>query len=156
MEENFRKYSIDKHLKRYESALENIVKCAEQFPLCLELVTSQRLYKAALQLLPRAGPEYRQVCRAYGGYLSSKRYHEEASLLYQRSGNLDEAVSEARLGLCWERAGQLARAAGWPQERLTELYLDLVTKLEAAGRPGEAATILAEWCQDGEVRGHTC
>ena len=150
MEENFRKFSIDKHLKRYESALENIVKCPDKFNLCLELINGQRLYKPALKLLARDGTEYREVCRAYGGYLSSKRYHEEASLLYQRSGDLEEAVREAVLGLCWERAGHLARVADWPQERLSQLYSDLVTKLESAGRPVEAATVLRDWCQDGE------
>ena len=155
MEENFRKFSIDKHLKRYESALENIVKCPDKFNLCLELINGQRLYKPALKLLARDGTEYREVCRAYGGYLSSKRYHEEASLLYQRSGDLEEAVREAVLGLCWERAGHLARVADWPQERLSQLYSDLVSKLESAGRPVEAATVLRDWWVCGAEPGNS-
>ena len=150
MEENYRKYSIDKHLKRYESALENLVKCPDQFDACLELVTQQRLFKRALELLGRDGEEYREVCRAYAKYLSSKRYHEEASLLYSRAGDLEEAVSEARQCLWWERAGQLARTGGWGQDKLTDLYRDLATKLEAAGRGVEAGRVLREWCEDSE------
>ena len=150
MEENYRKYSIDKHLKRYESALENLVKCPDQFEACLELVTQQRLFKRALELLARDGAEYREVCRAYARYLSSKKYHEEASLLYSRVGDIQEAVSEARLCLWWERAGQLAKTAGWSQDKLTSLYRDLATKLEAAGRGVEAGRVLVEWCEDSE------
>ena len=150
MEENYRKYSIDLHLKRYESALENLVKCPGKFDVCLELVTQQRLFKRALELMARDGEEYREVCRAYAGYLSSKKYHEEASLLYSRAGHLQLAVSEARLGLWWERAGQLARTAGWSGDQLSELYRDLATKLEAAGRGVEAARLLREWCEDSE------
>ena len=150
MEENYRKYSIDKHLKRYESALENLVKCPDQFDACLELVTQQRLFKRALELLAKDGVEYREVCRAYASYLSSKKYHEEASLLYSRAGDLQLAISEARLALWWERAGQLARTAGWSQDKLTQLYRDLATKLEAAGRGVEAGQVLRDWCQDSE------
>jgi len=44
------KYSIDKQLKRFESALVNISRCEDRFEECLALVQENRMYKQALKL----------------------------------------------------------------------------------------------------------
>jgi len=150
MEENLMKYSIDKHLKRYESALVNIAKCHDQFDVCIELVREFKLYKPALDLFPVASDNYKQVCQSYAAYLETKRYHEEASMLYERAGSLDLAVAQADLALTWQRAGYLARKAKWSADRLVELYRNMATKLETSGRGAEAALLWREWLQDPE------
>jgi len=150
MDESFMKYSVDKHLKRYESALTNIAKCDNKFDLCMQLINDFKLYKSALELYDTKSNQYKQVCLHYAKYLESKRYHEEASMLYERSGNMDCAIGQAALALSWQRAGYLSRKAGWPVSRLSELYRDLSSKLETSGRGKDASVILKEWLQDPE------
>merc|ERR1712106_572639 len=150
MEENFMKYSIDKHLKRYESALVHIAKCHDQFDVCIELVKEFRLFKSALDLFPLASDNYKQVCQCYAAYLETKRYHEEASLLYERAGKLDLAVAQADLALRWQRAGYLARKAMWSADKLVELYRNMAAKLETNGMGIEAALVSRDWLQDPE------
>ena len=144
------KYSVDKHLKRYESALTNIAKCDNKFDLCMQLINDFKLYKSALELYDTKSNQYKQVCLHYAKYLESKRYHEEASMLYERSGNMDCAIGQAALALSWQRAGYLSRKVGWPVSRLSELYRDLSSKLETSGRGKDASVILKEWLQDPE------
>jgi len=150
MEENFMKYSIDKYLKKYESALRHIAKCPDQFGVCIELVKEFRLFKPAMVLFPLGSDNYKQVCQSYASYLETKRYHEDASILYERAGKLDQAVIQAELGLSWQRAGFLAKKAKWSADRLVDLYRNLATKLENNGMGLEAAVVCKEWLQDPE------
>ena len=150
MEPGYCKYSIDRHLKRWGSALEHLVELPDHFPECLALVEEQRLHKQALALLAGGSDQYKQVCRSYATYLKSKRYHEEASYLLERAGYLGEACEAAAEALAWRRAGSLAVRAGWGPEQRAELGRGLVERLEGAGRGQEAAAILREWLGDGE------
>jgi len=150
MEENFMKYSIDKYLKRFESALHHIAKCQDKFEACIELVKEFRLFKPAMDLFPLGSDNYKQVCQSYASYLETKRYYEDASILYERAGKLDQAVTQAELGLSWQRAGYLARKAKWSADRLVELYRNLATKLENNGLAVESAVVCKEWLQDPE------
>ena len=125
MEDNIRKFSIDQHLGRHERALEHIVSCPDMFDTCLKHVVQHRLYKQALKLLKAGSDHHKEVCQSYGEYLESKRYHEEASIMFQKADNTEKAVSEAGAGLSWQRAGHLARTAGWSRDKLSQLYSQL-------------------------------
>ena len=59
MDEDYRKYSIDKHLKRHASALQHISRCENNFDECLQLVKDQRLYKPALKLFQKESDNYK-------------------------------------------------------------------------------------------------
>jgi hypothetical protein len=87
------------------------------------------------------------VCQSYAAYLERKRYYHEASLLYERAGSLDQAVSMADQAGSWRRACHLARLAGWPADRLGELWRGLAARLEGEGRGEESATIFRELLQ---------
>ena len=151
MDENYRKFSIDQHLGRHEAALRHLAACGpERWAECRQHVVRHRLYKQALGLLPRPGPEHGEVAASYAEYLEGKKYHEEASLMYQRAGHAEAAVRTAAAALCWQRAGHLARSAGWSPEQLGQLYRQLAQQLETAGRCAEAARLLRECCGDGE------
>ena len=90
------------------------------------------------------------MCQCYAAYLESKRYYEDASLMYERAGNMDSAVDMADKCLSWERAGRLGRAAGWGDDRLGRLYRGLAGRLEEAGREREAALVHRDWLNDSE------
>ena len=91
----------------------------------------------------------KSICLSYASYLESKRYYYESSLLYERAGGLDTAVRMAEKAGAWQRAGNLARAAGWRAEQLTELWRSLAERLEEAGRGADSAAIWREWLQVG-------
>ena len=68
MPEYYMKYSIDKQLKKFESALVNISKCEDMFDECLELVQENRLYKQALQLFSPDSQQFKvNNCPIYLG-----------------------------------------------------------------------------------------
>ena len=59
MEQNYQRYSIDKHLKRYIKALGHVSRCPDHFSECLELVKEQRLYPEALKLFKRGDHQHK-------------------------------------------------------------------------------------------------
>jgi hypothetical protein len=79
--------------------------------------------------------------------MERKRYYHEASLLYERAGCLDPAVSMADRAGSWRRACRLARRAGWPADRLGELWRGLAARLEGEGRGEESAAIFKDFLQ---------
>ena len=100
-DENYRKYRIDLHLKRYSSALTHISKCVpEHMDECLELVKNQRLYLEAVSIFQTSNEEtYQKICQIYGDYLFSKKYFEDAALIFEAGKLNTEAVS------AWEQSG---------------------------------------------------
>ena len=97
-----RKYRIDLHLKRFTSALNHISKCVPEYvEECLDLVKNQRLYLEAISIFQNSKNKdtYQKICQIYGDYLMSKKYFEDAALIFE-AGNLNsEAVS------AWEQSG---------------------------------------------------
>ena len=67
---------------------------------CLELVKNQRLFLEAISIFQNGSAEvYQQICQLYGDYLVSKKYYEDAALIFE-AGKLNvEAVS------AWEQSG---------------------------------------------------
>lgn len=86
LEQNYQRYAIDKHLKRYRKALQHLSKCGEWktvvlrssfgstrpvvlrvslstgdgcFPEALQLVKEQKLYAEALRLYPADTQQYK-------------------------------------------------------------------------------------------------
>ena len=67
---------------------------------CLELVKNQRLFLEAISIFQNGSAEvYQQICQLYGDYLVSKKYYEDAALIFE-AGKLNvEAIS------AWEQSG---------------------------------------------------
>lgn len=92
LDQNYMKYSINMHLKRYESALEYLSKDLIRFDECLDLICNQKLYKTAMKLFEKNTTEHKMVARAYGRFLSGEKKFSEAGMMFYRSGDLDEAL----------------------------------------------------------------
>ena len=81
-----RKYRIDLHLKRFTSALNHISKCVPEYvEECLDLVKNQRLYLEAISIFQNSKNKdtYQKICQIYGDYLASKKYFEDAALIFE-------------------------------------------------------------------------
>lgn len=124
LEENYRKYRIDNHLKRYEKALEHIVKCGvEKVDECLELVEKHNLYTKALRLFKSSDECYNDVVIQYADYLRSKQVFYEATLMYERGGDFNQALLSAKHTLDWKKCLRLATKCSYSKEETEKLCL---------------------------------
>ncbi|XP_015608261.1 putative elongator complex protein 1 [Cephus cinctus] len=150
LEENYMKYSIDKHLKRYESALKHISKIPEKFNECIELIRNHRLYVQALKLFDKNSEEYKDVAKLFGEYLLGQKKYREAAIMFCRSDNLQSALNAYKFAGNWQEAIIIATRLKLNITDLHILYEDLVSKLKDDRRYVEAAEILINHLQNIE------
>ncbi|KAK2177216.1 hypothetical protein NP493_613g03011 [Ridgeia piscesae] len=151
MEENYRRYSIDLHLKNYSGALYHISQCGQDhFSECLNLVTQHALYAEALPLFDVASEQYKKIAFAYGQHLSSRGHHEEAGIIYVRSSSHQMALDEFVKCSNWRQAMCMAAELKFSTLQLTDLSRTLAGRLQETRRHVEAATLLSDYADDVE------
>uniref|UniRef100_A0A182K8J5 Elongator complex protein 1 n=1 Tax=Anopheles christyi TaxID=43041 RepID=A0A182K8J5_9DIPT len=153
MDENYRKYRIDCHLKRYGRALEHIARYEtdeDRFQEALELITTHQLYSDALRCYKGSTNQdhYRRVCAVYGDYLRKGSKHADASLMYERAGDLQQSISSARHALDWRRVVRLSSGSSMAVEAVLR---SLVPGLLEAGEYDAAATIAYDHLKDARL-----
>lgn len=104
LEENYRKFKIDGHLKRYTSALKHLAKLPDKVDECLAFTQKHGLYSLAMKLFNCDSKEYKILSVAYGKYLMSKNKYREAGIMLVKGGNLEEALNAFKLALNWKDA----------------------------------------------------
>lgn len=97
LEENYMKFNIDKHLKRYTKALEHIVKLNEKFDECYEFIKKHDLYMNALKLFNVRSTEYREIAKAFGEFYMSKSKYREAAIMFHKAECLKESLNAHKL-----------------------------------------------------------
>lgn len=123
-EEHYRKYRIDNHLKRYERALGHIVKCGvEKLEECLDLIEKQNLYTNALRLFKKSDECYNEIVLQYADYLRSNGIFYDACLMYERGGDLKQAILTAKHTLDWHKCLLLAQNSSYSKEEIQQLCL---------------------------------
>ena len=91
-----------------------------------------------------------EICRVYGDYLLSKKYFEDAALIYEK-GLLTSQAIEA-----WEKAVNpsyclaAAKMLNLSPNEMTSLYRRLVSRLVDEKRHTEASNLLVEYLDDVE------
>lgn len=109
LEENYRKYRIDMHLKRFDKALGHIVKCGvEKLEECLDLIEKHGLYAQALRLFKPDDECYNDVVIQYADHLRARRSFYEATLMYERGSDFKQALLSAKHTLDWRKCQRLA------------------------------------------------
>ncbi|CAG5101165.1 Similar to Elp1: Elongator complex protein 1 (Mus musculus) [Cotesia congregata] len=141
LEENYRKFKIDKDLKRYESALDNIAKRLDKFDECIDLICNYDLFAKAIKLFPKDGKEYKEIARIYAENLMRNKRYREAGLMFQRSGELERALQVHKTAGSWQDAIIVSTKMKMSPGELNVLYQDLVTQLREDKRFREAAEI---------------
>ncbi|XP_061393693.1 elongator complex protein 1 [Musca vetustissima] len=133
---NYRKFKIDEHLKRFEKALQHIANCGrEKFPEALEFIKRHEYYSRSLQAYENDPECYREICLAFADHLRANGKLENASILYERGGNLQQALLSAKHTLDWQRALLLARQG---DQDVAQVAVSLVVPLQEHGRYDEA------------------
>lgn len=124
LEENYRKFRIDNHLKRYEKALSHIVECGvEKLDECLELIQKHNLYTLAVRAFKPSDVCYNDAVLQYADHLRSKGLFYEASLMYERGADFKQACLSAKHTLNWKRCVQLTKKAGYSPEETEKFCL---------------------------------
>nr|CAD7455918.1 unnamed protein product [Timema tahoe] len=163
MEPHYQRYCIDKHLKRFDSALHNIASCSgnnQYLEECLTLIRDHKLYTQALLLFDRSSPAYGRVSVLYAEHLLDARRPYEAALMFQRGGDLSRALQCYQAAGDWRQALTLANTMQYSESQVHELCHLLVERLAEQHQYGEAAQVLSQLVGDLEesvamlVRGH--
>ncbi|XP_063699383.1 LOW QUALITY PROTEIN: elongator complex protein 1 [Culicoides brevitarsis] len=147
LEENYRRYKIDCHIKRFEAALRNISQCGdEKLNEAIILIEKHELYGIALECYKPYENCYKTVCGRYGDFLRQKHKLQEASFMYERAGDFQSAISCARNALAWRRCLFLAeKRNNSTKEEVDMLVTSLIPALEGAGRHAEAGEIAKKY-----------
>ncbi|CAL1294302.1 unnamed protein product [Larinioides sclopetarius] len=149
-EENYRRYKIDMHLKRHKKALMHISKCDDKFSECLQLIKDQRLYTEALYIFPHSSQQSEAVWNEYGDYLITKRYFDEAGLIFTRCGMYDKALMAYKDNLNWQMVLSTANRLDYTENRIIDLCLELSAKLKSSQRYLDASYLLQHYVKDPE------
>ncbi|XP_046749478.1 putative elongator complex protein 1 [Diprion similis] len=150
LDDDYMRFSIDVHLKRYESALNNISKCKDRFEECKTLIKTQNLYSKALKLFTRNSKEYKDIAEIYGEYLIDSRKYQEAAIMFTRSNNLVKALNAFKLAGDWREAIVIGQEMKLSVTDLQCLYQDLVKQLKDTRKYADAATILMHYLHEPE------
>ncbi|XP_049535614.1 elongator complex protein 1 [Anopheles darlingi] len=153
MDEDYRKYRIDCHLKRYDRALPHIARYETddaRFEEALALIVTHNLYSIALECYrDRNEQYYRTICERYADHLRKTGKQADASLMYERANNVQQAIASARHALDWRRCIRLS--ARQAPEDVARILRSLIPALLEAGEFEGAATVAKEQLRDDRL-----
>ncbi|XP_017088750.3 elongator complex protein 1 [Drosophila bipectinata] len=145
---DYRKFRIDDHLKKYASALSHLAACGEEhYEEALEFIKKHELYTAGLTCYQGHEDFHKSICVAYADHLRANARLENASLMYERGGQLQQALLSAKHTLDWQRVLVLAKKLNEP---LDQVALSLVGPLQQQGRHLEAYELVKDHGGDRE------
>lgn len=151
LEENYRAYFIDCHLAKYDSALVHILKCKDREEECLTFINKHELYSKALEHIPTGDDAlHRGVSLAYGDWLFAKEKYSEAGLVFTRIEELASALKAYRKSDNWQRVLSLTHQMKLPQDSLSEIVYEQVSKLKASNETLTVSQLLCEYTLDYE------
>ncbi|KAM3965504.1 elongator complex protein 1 [Aphomia sociella] len=149
MDDNYRKFTINKHLKRFDKAIHCLVKCGpEKYDQLKTFVKYHSLYTEALSLLSPDDDIYKEISDDFGLYLKLKKQFVKAGIIYERASSYEKAVECYKDALEWELAIKLAYS--WPKEQFKCLCGDLINGLKEEKRHHEALKIFEQYYGDNE------
>ncbi|PNF34889.1 hypothetical protein B7P43_G01410 [Cryptotermes secundus] len=152
MDPNYSYFVIDKHLKRFESALNHIALCQgdEYFEECLNLVKTHKLYSKALDIFPKGSPKYLDIATIYGDYLMDKKLYHEAGVMYTRAQEYQKALAAYQVAGDWRETLLTANQLQYKENKLHELCQELASSLKDRRQFSEASKILCDYLGDVE------
>lgn len=110
MDENYRRFTINKHLKKYLQAVDSLIQCGPSKHEELTMfVKYHSLYRDALKMVEPGQSIYKQICDDFGAYLKLKKQYLEAGLMFERADNIEKALECYKQALEWELAIKLVQ-----------------------------------------------
>ncbi|CAK1542238.1 unnamed protein product [Leptosia nina] len=141
MDESYRRFTINKTLKRYIQAIECLIQCGQSRHEELKtFVKYHSLYRDALKMLKPNENIYKEICEDFGSFLKLKKQHLEAGIMFERAENIVKAIECYREALEWELAMKLIQQL--PHNEYKSICWDFVAALKQEKRHSEAVRIL--------------
>uniref|UniRef100_A0A0C9R4C0 Elongator complex protein 1 n=2 Tax=Fopius arisanus TaxID=64838 RepID=A0A0C9R4C0_9HYME len=150
LEEHYRKFKINKDLKRYEAALEHIAYRLDKFDECIDLIVNHTLFVKAVKIFPRETYEYRKVTGIAGEYFLRNKKYREAAVMYHRSGNLERAFECYKISGSWQDAIIASTEMDLNPGEMNKLYKILVRQMVEDRRFCDAAEISLAYLKSEE------
>ncbi|PVD20111.1 hypothetical protein C0Q70_20605 [Pomacea canaliculata] len=151
MEENYCKFTIDRHLKKYSSALHHIALCGpEHFNECVDLVQGHKLYTEALKLFSPDSQQFKTLAQEYGCYLKEKNRHDEAGIVFARAELWQMAFDAFVAALDWRKAFCMAARLQLDATQIAEMGRKLAVRLKDSKQFCEAAVVYEQYAKDIE------
>lgn len=145
-EENYRKFKIDEYLKKYEKALEHIAKCgSERFEEALQFIEKYKVFRKALSEYYELKDCYTKICSSFAEYLRGKGKLDNASIMYERAGDISQAIQTAKNSLNWRKCLYLCK-----DDEREALATVLIQSLEKAGNYQDAFQVHKNFCNNLE------
>lgn len=120
MEENYKRFTINKHLKRFDRAVQSLVLCGPTAHNELKtFVKYHSLYREALALFSPSDDIFKEISDDFGSYLKLKKHYAEAGVIYERANSIEKAIECYKDALEWELA--ISLAISWPEEQFKNL-----------------------------------
>ncbi|XP_045484164.1 putative elongator complex protein 1 [Pieris rapae] len=149
MDENYKRFTINKNLKRYLLAVDSLIKCGPSKHEELKtFVKYHSLYRDALKMLTPGDYIYKQICDDFGAYLKLKKQYLESGMMFERADNIEKALECYKEVMEWELAIKLVQHL--PKDEFKEICWDFVEALKQEKRHSEALRIL-EMLGDNEI-----
>lgn len=155
LNQQYAKFKIDCFLKRFTKAIGHVAALCEndegKFEECTDIIKKHSIYEAAMSVFKPYTKLHNEVCVLFGDYLRTKGKLLEASLMYERGNDFNQALSSARNVLDWKRCLILARKCNYSEDALQDLATKLVSSLTNLGRFIEASEILRKFNVDSKL-----
>lgn len=120
MDENYKKFTINKHLKRFEKAVEYLVNCgSDRHEELRTFVKYHSLYREALSYFLPEDEIFKQISDDFALHLKLNKHYTQAGIIYDRANNIEKAIECYKNALEWNLALKLAFSL--PKEQLKQL-----------------------------------
>lgn len=145
---SIRKAAIDRHLGRYNLALEHLYQAGpDSFNEALDLARERDLLRHLLSLVNEEESK-NIVYKALGDALSHKGKYEDAALAYVAGKDLEQALRSYRLAGAWKPAMTLAARLGKDQHSIKDLATRMANDLDDSQNYEEAAQLTLEYLRN--------
>ncbi|KAF3331653.1 elongator complex protein 1 [Carex littledalei] len=145
------RYTIDLRLHRNESALKNIFSAGDTYwdNFMKLLNANPSLFPLGLQLV--TGPDKRgEVLEAWGDHLYEEKSFEDAATTYLCCKLYNKSMKAYRECGDWRGVFTVAGLMQLQKPQVVSLASELCEEFQAMGKPGEAAKVSLEYCNDVE------
>ncbi|EEB05563.1 elongator subunit Iki3 [Schizosaccharomyces japonicus yFS275] len=121
-----RKYNIDCHLKRFESALQNLSEIENAFDEVKNFVVSHKLYSEALKLYRYKKEQRKELLLLYANYLKDNGKAKEAAIAFESVGEYDRAIDAFKSAGAWRECLSIMESQSYPKHKIEEAATDLL------------------------------
>lgn len=150
MDENYRCFKIDSHLKRHEKALGHLSKCDNNHPEFLAYMETHQLHVQALKLFPVNSEQYMNISEMYADWLKMNKMYEEAGIWFSKGNKFPKAVECFISGHNWRLAIAYAYKSEYDNKQLSDVFRQLVEQMKNSHSYLDAAHILENYLKNVE------